>query len=276
MGFVQRNEVGCDFVRDFVVFNFPAPHFYGLQKVCSVTKIGMHAEVGRRYEFPSRSYFMIPTPVSSRIEACGIIAVLIIDHEEDGPPLAKALLAGGVDVMELTLRTPAALGAMRRIHEEVPSMLAGAGTVLTPAQVEEVREVGAGFAVSPGVNPRVLAAARDAGLPFAPGIATPTDIESALEFGCHILKFFPAEPSGGLGYLKTIAAPYLHLGIRFIPLGGLNGSNMESYLADTTVAAIGGSWLAPRDAIREKRWDDITALARSATSHIQSVRAGRK
>lgn len=215
---------------------------------------------------------MIPEALAARIQSTGIVAVLVIDNEEDGPPLAKALLAGGVDVMELTLRTPAALGALRRIRAEVPEMLAGAGTVLTPAQIEEVKNAGAEFAVSPGVNPRVLQAARDAGLPFAPGIATPSDVEQVLEFGCRLLKFFPAEAAGGLAYLKAMAAPYLHLGIRFIPLGGLNEKNMPAYLADPLIAAIGGSWLAPRGAIREKRWESITALARHATTIIQSIR----
>ena len=215
---------------------------------------------------------MLPEPIANRVHTTGIVAVLVIDREEDGPPLAKALLTGGVDVMELTLRTPAALGALRRIRAEVPEMLAGAGTVLTPGQVAEVKNAGAEFAVSPGVNPRVLRAAREAGLPFAPGIATPTDIEQALEFDCKVLKFFPAEPSGGLAYLKAIAAPYQHLGVQFLPLGGLNEKNMASYLADPLVAAIGGSWLAPRDAIREGRWDHITTLAATAVHTIKSLR----
>jgi Entner-Doudoroff aldolase len=144
---------------------------------------------------------MIPDSISKRIESTGIVAVLVIDREEDGPELAKALLEGGVDIMELTLRTPAAIGALRRIRAEVPDMLAGAGTVLTPAQVEEVKNAGAEFAVSPGVNPRVMQAAKEAGLPFAPGISTPSDIEQALEFDCRLLKFFPAEASGGLARL---------------------------------------------------------------------------
>jgi 2-dehydro-3-deoxyphosphogluconate aldolase/(4S)-4-hydroxy-2-oxoglutarate aldolase len=216
---------------------------------------------------------MIPTPLAARIQSTGIVAVLVIDNEEDGPPLAKALLAGGVDVMELTLRTPAALGALRRIRAEVPEMLAGAGTVLTPAQVEEVKNAGAEFAVSPGVNPRVLQAAKDTGIPFAPGIATPSDVEMALEFDCRLLKFFPAEATGGLAYLKAIAAPYLHLGVKFLPLGGVSEKNMSSYLSDPLIAAIGGSWLAPREAIREKRWESITALACNATTLIQSTRA---
>jgi 2-dehydro-3-deoxyphosphogluconate aldolase/(4S)-4-hydroxy-2-oxoglutarate aldolase len=215
---------------------------------------------------------VIPDSISKRIESTGIVAVLVIDREEDGPELAKALLAGGVDIMELTLRTPAAIGALRRIRAEVPDMLAGAGTVLTPAQVEEVKNAGAEFAVSPGLNPRVMQAAKEAGLPFAPGISTPSDIEQALEFDCRLLKFFPAEASGGLARLKAMSAPYQHLGVRFVPLGGVSEKNMSAYLADPLIAALGGSWLAPRDAIMEKRWSDITGLARQATTLIGSIR----
>ena len=170
--------------------------------------------------------------------------------------------------MELTLRTEAALGALRRIRAAVPEMLAGVGTVLTPAQADDAKYAGAEFAVSPGMNPRVVKAADDAGLPFAPGILTPSDIEQALECGCRMLKFFPAESSGGLAYLKAMAAPYLHLGVSFIPLGGVNEKNMASYLADPLIDAVGGSWLAPRDAIREGRWDEITALAKAAREII--------
>jgi 2-dehydro-3-deoxyphosphogluconate aldolase/(4S)-4-hydroxy-2-oxoglutarate aldolase len=215
---------------------------------------------------------MIPDTISARIKKSGIVAVLIIDREEDGVPLAKALLAGGIDVMELTLRTDAALGALRRIRAEVPEMLAGVGTVLTPAQADDAKYAGAEFAVSPGMNPRVVKAADDAGLPFAPGILTPSDIEQALECGCRMLKFFPAESSGGLAYLKAMAAPYLHLGVSFIPLGGVNEKNMASYLADPLIDAVGGSWLAPRDAIREGRWDEITALAKAARDIIVATR----
>ena len=216
---------------------------------------------------------MIPDTLAASIKKSGIVAVLVIDREEDGVPLARALLAGGADVMELTLRTPAALGALRRIKAEVPEMLAGAGTVLAPAQIAEVKDAGADFAVSPGINPRVVEAAAQAGVPFAPGVVTPSDIERALEAGCKMLKFFPAEPSGGLPYLKAIAAPYQHLGVSFLPLGGLNAKNMAAYLSDPLVASIGGSWLAPRDAVSAGRWDEITALASAATSAIQAARA---
>lgn len=213
--------------------------------------------------------------LAARIERAGIVAVLVIDRVEDAVPLARALLAGGVDVMELTLRTDAALGALEAIRSSVPEMLAGVGTVLTPAQVREVKDAGAEFAVSPGLNRRVLNAAAEAGLSFAPGIATPSDIEAGLECGCKMLKFFPCEPSGGLSYLKAMAAPYLHLGIKFIPLGGVNAKNMATYLADPLVPALGGSWLAPRDAIRSGDWDAITSLAAEATAIISQTRQSK-
>lgn len=210
--------------------------------------------------------------LAQRIENCGIVAVLVIDRVEDAVPLAKALLAGGVDVMELTLRTPAAIDALKAIKAGVPEMLAGVGTILTTAQVQQVVEAGGAFGVSPGVNPSVLAVARESGLSFAPGILTPTDIETALEYGCKILKLFPAEPSGGLAYLKAMSAPYAHLGLKFIPLGGLNAKNMATYLAEPIVAALGGSWLAPRDLIKAGEWDKITALAAEAVQIIKSTR----
>jgi 2-dehydro-3-deoxyphosphogluconate aldolase/(4S)-4-hydroxy-2-oxoglutarate aldolase len=210
--------------------------------------------------------------LAQRMETCGIVAVLVIDRAEDAVPLAKALLAGGVDVMELTLRTPAALDALKAIRADVPEMLAGVGTILTTDQVKQVVEAGAAFGVAPGVNPRILSAAREAGLSFAPGIVTPSDIEASLEHGCKILKFFPAEPSGGLAFLKAMAAPYAHLGLKFVPLGGLNAKNMASYLADPQVAALGGSWLAPRDLIKAGEWEKISALAAEAVQIIKSTR----
>ena len=210
--------------------------------------------------------------LAARIEKSGIVAVLIIDNENDAVPLAEALLAGGVDAMELTLRTPAALPALRKIKAAVPDMLAGVGTILTPDQVREVADLGAAFGVSPGINRRVLDAAVAAGLNFAPGGATPSDIETALEYGCQLLKFFPCEPSGGLPYLKAMSAPYGHLGLKFVPLGGVNAKNMAAYLADPLVSALGGSWLAPREAIKAHDWAKITALCQEAAQIIQSTR----
>jgi 2-dehydro-3-deoxyphosphogluconate aldolase/(4S)-4-hydroxy-2-oxoglutarate aldolase len=202
----------------------------------------------------------------------GIVAVLVIDRPEDAVPLAGALLKGGVNVMELTLRTPAAIDSLKAILKELPEMAAGVGTILTPDQLKLAQDSGAAFGVAPGTNPRVLAAARAAGFSFAPGVATPTDIELAIEHGCKLLKFFPCEPSGGLPYLKSMAAPFLHLGLRYVPLGGVNEKNMASYLSDPLIAALGGSWLAPRDKVNSGDWPAITRLAKDAVSVIKQTR----
>lgn len=215
-----------------------------------------------------------PQSLQVSVRNTGVIAVLMLDEAESAVPLARALLAGGVNCVELTLRTPAALEALRRIRGEVPEMQVGAGTVLTPAQVAEVKAAGAAFGVAPGMNPRVVAAAREAGLPFAPGVCTPTDIEMALEHGCRVLKFFPSEPCGGLPYLRTIAAPFAHLGVQYIPLGGVGVANAEEYLKEPSVLALGGSWLASRAAIQRQMWDEITTHARQAVRVVQRVRGG--
>lgn len=215
-----------------------------------------------------------PQSLQVSVRNTGVIAVLMLDEADSAVPLARALLAGGVNCVELTLRTPAALEALRRIRGEVPEMQVGAGTVLTPAQVAEVKAAGAAFGVAPGMNPRVVAAARDAGLPFAPGVCTPTDIELALEQGCRVLKFFPSEPCGGLPYLRTIAAPFAHLGVQYIPLGGVGVGNAEEYLKEPSVLALGGSWLASRAAIQRQMWDEITTHARQAVRVVQRVRGG--
>jgi 2-dehydro-3-deoxyphosphogluconate aldolase/(4S)-4-hydroxy-2-oxoglutarate aldolase len=214
-----------------------------------------------------------PPELLARIERCGVIAVLIVDDAAEAVPLARALLSGGVDVMELTLRTPAAVDALRAIRGEAPQMLAGVGTVLSPAQVRTVAEAGAAFGVSPGLNPHVVREAQQAGLPFAPGIVTPSDIEAALDLGCRELKFFPAEPSGGLAYLKSIAAPYMHLGVRFIPLGGVSTKNLAAYLGESIVLAVGGSWLAPRELVAAGDWQAITDRAAEAGRLASEVRA---
>jgi len=174
--------------------------------------------------------------------------------------------------MELTLRTPAALDALKAVRAGVPEMLAGVGTILTADQARAAKDAGAAFGVAPGLNRKVLEAARGLDLPFAPGVVTPSDIEAAFEHNCRILKFFPAEPSGGLPYLKTIAAPYAHLGVKFVPLGGINAGNMAGYIADPNIAALGGSWLAPRDLIKAGDWKKITALSAEAVSIIKTVR----
>lgn len=208
--------------------------------------------------------------VFDKIRAGGVVAVVTIDNADDAVPLAEALLAGGITAIELTLRTPGALAALAAVRRRVPDLLAGAGTVLTPDQVKQVVDAGAQFGVAPGMNPRVVAAAAAAGLPFAPGVCTPSDIEQALEHGRTVLKFFPAEPSGGLAYLRVIAAPYAHLGVSFVPLGGVTEANLTAYLSDPLIAAVGGSWLAPPAAIRARDWATIQATAARAAA----IRAG--
>lgn len=215
---------------------------------------------------------IFPSELQSTIQRTGVMAVLVIDEAADAVPLARALLAGGVNAMELTLRTPAAMEALKRIRTEVPEMIAGVGTVLTPQQVGEVRAADAAFAVAPGINPVVVREAAAVGLPFAPGICTPTDIEMALQEGCKLLKLFPAGPQGGLSYLNSIAAPYQHLGVRFVPLGGVSAANAAEYLASPLVAALGGSWLAPRDRIKAHDWQAITCIAREIMEIVAQTR----
>ncbi len=221
---------------------------------------------------------MNPTPpvfapaIAEKITTCGVVAVLVIDDARQAVPLARALLAGGVNAMELTLRTDAALDALRAIKAEVPEMLAGIGTILTPAQVADVVAAGAAFGVAPGTNRRVIETALAAGLSFAPGICSPSDIETALEYGCRLLKFFPAETAGGLKHLEAMAAPYQHLGLRYLPLGGLTVKNMTTYLATPLVPAVGGSWIAKRELIKAAAWDQITAQAREAREAIDQLR----
>jgi len=211
-------------------------------------------------------------PIPGRIAASGVLAVLVIDRVEDAVPVAEALLAGGVDAMELTLRTEAALPSLAAISAEVPEMMVGIGTIIDPSQVKQVVDAGGSFGVAPGTNPEVIRTAEQAGLPFAPGIMTPSDIERALQFGCEILKFFPAGSSGGLKHLKNISAPYAHLGLKYIPLGGVSLDNMSDYLTGDMVAAVGGSWLAPRDLITSGDWTEITARAKAARALADQCR----
>ena len=217
-----------------------------------------------------------PAPLHKELFHRGIIAVLTLEEPSDAARLASALLAGGISCVELTLRTSTALDSIRAIRASAPEMLVGAGTVLSPLQVNEVKAAGAAFGVSPGMNPRVVAEARKIGLPFAPGICTPTDIEFAVEEGCRLMKFFPCETSGGLPHLRNMAAPFNHLGVSFIPLGGVNPATAETFLREPLVHAIGGSWIAPQGLIQNKDWQAITALARDAAALVQRVRGGAR
>jgi 2-dehydro-3-deoxyphosphogluconate aldolase/(4S)-4-hydroxy-2-oxoglutarate aldolase len=200
--------------------------------------------------------------VLTRLRDTRVVPVITIDDPHDAVPLARALANGGLACIEITFRTPRAAEALRRIVNEVPEVLVGAGTVLTPHQAQLARDAGAQFLVAPGFSPRVVDWALDRGMAIYPGIATPTEIEAALEKGLTTLKFFPAEQSGGLAFIKAIAAPYVD--VSFMPTGGINAANVATYLAFKRIVACGGSWMAPPDWIAAKQFDRIGDEARAA------------
>jgi 2-dehydro-3-deoxyphosphogluconate aldolase/(4S)-4-hydroxy-2-oxoglutarate aldolase len=200
--------------------------------------------------------------VLEELEKTGIVPVITIDDAEKAAPLAKALAAGGIPCAELTFRTAGGEEAMRRIAAEAPGVLLGAGTVLTADQVDRAAAAGAKFIVSPGLNPKVVARCAEKGVPVIPGCATPSDIERALEAGLEAVKIFPAEQSGGLDYIKALAAPYPNL--KFMPTGGINAQNIAAYIAFDRVLACGGSWMAGADLINAGAFEKITALCREA------------
>jgi len=193
-----------------------------------------------------------------------IVPVAVIDKLEDAVPLANALLAAGLDIIEVTFRTAAAADCVRAITQAHPGMLVGAGTLLEISQVKQARAAGAKFGVAPGLNDVVVRASLDAGMPFVPGVATASEVERGLELGCKLQKLFPADVLGGVKLLKALAGPYGHTGVKFIPLGGVNAQNMAEYLALPIVAAIGGSWIVDKKLIAEKNWTKITALTKEA------------
>ena len=214
--------------------------------------------------------------VFSRVSEFGVVPVIAIDSIEHALPLADALLAGGLPLVEITFRTEAAADVIRLLSEKRPELTVGAGTVLTPETVQTAVDAGARFAVAPGLNPRVVAAANALGLPFMPGIANPTDIEAALELGCGLLKFFPAEALGGVKLLSALSAPYKHTGVRFMPTGGASPANLGTYLALDTVAAVGGTWLAKKEDMANGRWDEIAQRCREARAIVDAARNGKQ
>jgi 2-dehydro-3-deoxyphosphogluconate aldolase/(4S)-4-hydroxy-2-oxoglutarate aldolase len=199
-----------------------------------------------------------------------LVPVTQLDRAEDAVPLAEALLRGGLDVLEIAQRTPAALDALRAIQRAQLNLCVGAGTLLSERQLDQVREAGAHFGVAPGLNEAVILHARKNDFPFIPGVLTPTEIEKGLALGCTLLKFFPAELAGGARALEVYTAPFAHTGVRFLPLGGIHAGNMAEYLRLPVVAAVGGSWLVDRNLIAERRWDRITALAREAVARVNA------
>lgn len=200
-----------------------------------------------------------------------VVPVAVIERAGDAPHIARALLAGGLSTLELTLRTPAALDSLRAIRREVPEMQVGAGTVLTVDQVDQVLAAGAFFAVAPGTNARVVRHALHRGLPFYPGVMTPSEVEAALALGCTLQKFFPASVAGGLDMVRALAGPYAHTGLKLIPLGGVTAQNMKDYLAHPLVAAVGGSWLVDPKLVAAQDWAGITKRAAEALAIARSI-----
>jgi 2-dehydro-3-deoxyphosphogluconate aldolase/(4S)-4-hydroxy-2-oxoglutarate aldolase len=213
--------------------------------------------------------------IFARIAQLGIVPVIAIENAEAAIPLADALIAGGLPVVEITFRTAAAAEVIRKIAKERPQLIVGAGTVLTTANLEEAKASGAAFAVAPGLNPQTVKQAQAIGLPFVPGIATPSDIELGLSLGCKLLKFFPAESNGGVGMLEALSAPYKHAGIRFMPTGGVNPANLETYLKLDTVAAVGGTWIAKKEDLAHGKWDEVRTRCKAALEIVARVRVKR-
>lgn len=207
-----------------------------------------------------------------RILAKRIVPVVVLDHVESAVPLAEALLEGGLDIMEITFRTAAAEESIRRIAARFPEILLGAGTLLEEDQVRRAKDAGAVFGLAPGLNPNIIAFAKEVGLQFSPGVMTPSDVEQALSLGCKLLKFFPAEVAGGVNMLKALAGPYGHTGVKFIPTGGVSSGNLSAYLKQPVVAAIGGSWMVDKQLVNEGKWAKITRITREALAAAAEAR----
>ena len=200
----------------------------------------------------------------------GVIPVVVLDDAKDAVPTAKALLTGGVDVMEITFRTAAAVDSIKAVSENCPEMFVGAGTVVTPDQCKKALECGAKFIVSPGFDPEVVSWCVERNIPITPGCVTPTEIMAAMKLGLNVVKFFPAGVYGGLKAMKALSAPFG--GIKFIPTGGVDAKNLKEYLEAPFVHAVGGSWLCPKKEIATGNFDAITALCKEASQIVKEVR----
>lgn len=202
--------------------------------------------------------------IRSILRASPVMPVIVIDNPADAVPLARALVAGGIRVLEVTLRTPAALGAIRAIADAVPDAVVGAGTVVSADDLQRATEAGARFAVSPGATPALLRAGREAAIPLLPGVMTPSELIQGIEQGYDSFKLFPAAQAGGVGMLKALGGPFPQ--VLFCPTGGIDAASAPSFLALPNVACIGGSWLCPAERVRAGDWAAITALAQAAAA----------
>lgn len=205
------------------------------------------------------------------ISKIGVVPVIKLNHpERDAAPLAKALCEGGLPVAEVTFRAAGAAGAIQIMKETCPQMIVGAGTVLTPAQVRDAYDAGAQFIVSPGFNHKLADKCRELNLPYFPGCTTPTEYQMGLEYGLEVLKFFPAEQSGGLDKIKAMSAPFPM--VKIMPTGGINLKNLETYLSCPVIAACGGSYMVTADLIDNQKWDEIMGLCRQSVAIVKKVR----
>ncbi len=211
--------------------------------------------------------------VLKKIQEIGIVPVVVLNDAKDAAPLADALCKGGLPCAEVTFRTDAAEESIRIMSREYPEMLVGAGTVLTTEQVDRAVGAGAKFIVSPGLNPKVVKYCIEKGVPVTPGTCTPSEVELAMELGLQIVKFFPAEPAGGLNMIKAMAAPYV--GMKFMPTGGINQNNVREYLACDKILACGGSWMVKGSLVDAGEFDKIQELTREAVEIVKESRGSK-
>lgn len=204
------------------------------------------------------------TELLCRLEQIGVVPVIAIDRPEQALPLADALLGDGLPVTEITFRTDAAADVSAPLHEQRPELLLGAGTVLNAAHLAQAHAAGAAFALAPGLDASLLAEANRLGIPFYPGVMTPTELQAGLKAGAAVFKFFPAVPAGGLGLMRAILAPFAHLAVRTIPTGGITLQDLGEWLGEPAVAAVGGTWIASRAAMAAGDWGAIQERAKAA------------
>ena len=208
--------------------------------------------------------------IAEKFQKFGVVPVVVLEDTKDAVPLAKALVEGGLPCAEVTFRTEAAEESIRLMAEQFPEMLVGAGTVLTTEQVDAAVGAGAKFIVSPGLNPKIVKYCVEKNIPVTPGICTPSEAEQAIENGLEVVKFFPAEPAGGLKMIKAMAAPYT--GLKFMPTGGINAANVKEYLAYDKILACGGSWMVKGDLVKAGAFDKIKELTAEARNLVESIR----
>ena len=206
------------------------------------------------------------------LKSAGVVPVIVIDEVARAVPLARALVNGGLPVLEVTFRTTAAAAAIAAIRSEVPEAVVGAGTLLTPKMVAEATEAGAAFGVAPGFDPVVVEAARRVGLPFCPGIATASELSQALSAGAPMVKFFPAEAAGGVKMIVNLLGAFRFTGVAFMPTGGINAGNLADYLSVPEIAACGGTWIVPKAALAAGDSGTIERLASEAAALVRQAR----